>query len=155
VAAERELQGEELLGVGPLVVGEEELHEELFAAVGDAVRLAGSAPGAGQAVGDRAELRGGDVTRDRPRRDRRRGRDRSGRDDLDRPVRLEATQSGIERTVRDAPEEAQRPAEPLLQLVPVQRLLFEEAKHCELEHLVAPPEMGFVDISSRYIEPSL
>ena len=54
---------------------------------------------------------------------------------LDRAVALEAAQGGIERAVRDAPEEAEGLAEALLQLVAVERLLFEQAQDGDLEHV--------------------
>ena len=50
------------------------------------------------------------------------------------PSRSRRRSAGIERAVRDAPEEAEGLAEALLQLVAVERLLFEQAQDGDLEH---------------------
>src|SRR5205085_65192 len=68
-------------------------------------------------------------------RDGRRGRGAwTGRDALDGAGLLEPSQRRVERAVRDPPEEAQRLAQALLQLVAVERLLLEEAEDGELQH---------------------
>ncbi len=123
MAAEGELERERLLVVAVDVVPEEQLSEECLTGRGDLIRLAGPTTRGGEPPGHGPQSGGRQVTGQRPgRRARRR---RGAHDAGDGARSLEASQRGVQRAVRDAPQETEGLTQPLLQLVAVQRLILE------------------------------
>ena len=147
-------------------LGVEQLLEELLAAVGDGVDLAGAggaglAPPAGRGRRRPPGPEGGRLAGEGAgHRDGWAGRLRLdvGHGRVDRPHRarrLQTVEGGVERAEGDAREGPEGLREPLLQFVPVQLLFLQQPQDGQLQQRNAFHTSRWSDISVRYIDRSM